>query len=126
MPFKLLIGRVPVIAGTGSNCTKYAIELSKYCESIGIDGLLVVTPYYNKTSKKGLIAHYTAIAENTSLPIILYNVPSRTGMNLTPEICFELSKLENIVAIKEASRKYITSCRNCKSLQREFSYLFWK
>ena len=66
-------------------------------------GLLIVTPYYNKTSKNGLIAHYKAIAENTSLPIILYNVPSRTGMNITPEIYFELSKLENIVAIKEAS-----------------------
>ena len=66
-------------------------------------GLLVVTPYYNKTSKSGLIAHYKAISENTSLPIILYNVPSRTGMNITPEICLELSKIENIVAIKEAS-----------------------
>ena len=80
-------------------------------------GLLVVTPYYNKTSKSGLIAHYKAISENTSLPIILYNVPSRTGMNITPEICLELSKIENIVAIKEASRKYFSNCRNCCPLQ---------
>ena len=81
-------------------------------------GLLVVTPYYNKTSKSGLIAHYKAISENTSLPIILYNVPSRTGMNITPEICLELSKIENIVAIKEASRKYFPGCRNCCTLQK--------
>lgn len=118
MQYILLTGRIPVIAGTGSNCTKSTIELSKYCENIGVDGLLIVTPYYNKTSKCGLIAHYEAIVKNTSLPIILYNVPSRTGMNLTPEIYFELSKFENIVAVKEASRKYITSCPNCKSLQR--------
>ena len=81
-------------------------------------GLLIVTPYYNKTSKNGIIAHYKAISENTSLPIILYNVPSRTGMNITPEICLELSKIENIVAIKEASRKYFSGCRNCCTLQR--------
>ena len=95
--------RIPVIAGTGSNCTKNAIELSKYAENVGADGLLIVTPYYNKTSKKGLIAHYTEIAKNTNLPIILYNVPSRTGMNITPDVCLELSKLQNIVGIKEAS-----------------------
>lgn len=88
------------------------IELSKYAEKIGVDGLLIVTPYYNKTSSNGLIAHYKAISENVSLPIILYNVPSRTGMNITPEICLDLSKIENIVAIKEASRKYISSCKN--------------
>lgn len=81
-------------------------------------GLLIVTPYYNKTSNNGLIAHYKTISENTSLPIILYNVPSRTGMNITPEICLELSKIENIVAIKEASRQYFTGCRNCCSMQR--------
>ena len=95
--------RVPIIAGTGSNCTSSAIELSKYAESIGIDGLLIVTPYYNKTTQKGLIAHYKAIAESISIPIILYNVPSRTGVNISPETCFELSKISNIVAIKEAS-----------------------
>lgn len=95
--------RVPVIVGTGSNSTYHAIELSKYAESLNADGLLVVTPYYNKTTQNGLIAHYKAIAESTSLPIILYSVPSRTGVNINPETCFELSKIPNIVAIKEAS-----------------------
>ena len=95
--------RIPVIAGTGSNCTRTAIELSKEAEKDGADGLLLVTPYYNKTTQAGLIAHYTAIANATSLPIILYNVPSRTGLNITPETCLALSKIENIVAIKEAS-----------------------
>ena len=95
---------IPIIAGTGSNNTKEAIEMSKIAESLGVDGVLVVTPYYNKTTQKGLIAHYKAIAESISIPIILYNVPSRTGMNIEPETCLELSKIDNIVAIKEASR----------------------
>lgn len=96
-------GKVPVIAGTGSNNTKEAIEMSKIAESLGVDGVLVVTPYYNKTTQAGLIAHYKIIAENINIPIILYNVPSRTGLNINPETCFELSKIPNIVAIKEAS-----------------------
>lgn len=95
--------RIPVIAGTGGNCTKSAIEMSKYAESVGADAVLVVTPYYNKTTQTGLIAHYKAIAESINIPIVLYNVPSRTGLNITPETCLELSKIENIVAIKEAS-----------------------
>ena len=95
--------RVPVIAGTGSNNTQACIELSKFAQEVGADGLLVVTPYYNKTTQNGLISHYKAIAESTSLPIILYNVPSRTGVNITPETCLELCKISNIVAIKEAS-----------------------
>lgn len=95
--------RVPVIAGTGGNNTKSVIEMSKYAESVGVDGLLIVTPYYNKTTQAGLIAHYSAVASSTSLPIILYSVPSRTGVNITPETCLELSKIDNIVAIKEAS-----------------------
>lgn len=95
--------RIPVIAGTGANNTKTAIEMSKYAESIGADGLLIVTPYYNKTTQQGLIAHYNAIAKEVSLPIILYSVSSRTGVNILPETCLELSKIENIVAIKEAS-----------------------
>ena len=95
--------RVPVIAGTGSNNTLHAIELSKYAEKVGADGLLIVTPYYNKTTQTGLVKHYTAIAESVNIPIILYNVPSRTGMNILPETCLELSKISNIVAIKEAS-----------------------
>ena len=95
--------RVPVIAGTGGNNTKSVIEMSKYAESVGVDGLLIVTPYYNKTTQAGLVAHYSAIASSTSLPIILYSVPSRTGVNILPETCLELSKIDNIVAIKEAS-----------------------
>lgn len=95
--------RIPVIAGTGSNNTKLAIEMTKYAESIGVDGALIVTPYYNKATQKGLIEHYKAIASGTTLPIIVYSVPSRTGVNILPETCLELSKIENIVAIKEAS-----------------------
>ncbi len=95
--------RIPVIAGTGSNNTSSAIEMSKIAEILGADGLLVVTPYYNKTTQKGLIEHFKAIATSVSIPIILYNVPSRTGMNILPETCFELSKIDNIVGIKEAS-----------------------
>lgn len=95
--------RVPVIAGTGGNCTKSVIEMTKWAESIGVDGALIVTPYYNKTTQDGLIAHYTSIAKETTLPIILYSVPSRTGVNILPKTCKELSKIENIVAIKEAS-----------------------
>lgn len=96
-------GKVPVIAGTGSNNTKEAIEMSKIAEDLGVDGVLVVTPYYNKTTQSGLIAHYKAISDSISIPIILYNVPSRTGLNINPETCLELSKIPNIVAIKEAS-----------------------
>ena len=96
-------GRVPIIAGTGSNNTKAVIEMNKKVEKLGVDGLLIVTPYYNKTTQKGLIEHYKTIAQNTTLPIILYNVPSRTGVNILPQTCLELSKIDNIVAIKEAS-----------------------
>ena len=107
------IRKIPVIAGTGSNNTADAIKMSKIAESLGVDGILVVTPYYNKTTQKGLVAHYRAIAECISIPIILYNVPGRTGMNIEPETCLELSKIDNIVAIKEASRKHFTSGPNC-------------
>ena len=95
--------RVPIIAGTGGNCTKSVIEMSKYAESVGADAVLLVTPYYNKTTQAGLVAHYKAIAQSITIPIILYNVPSRTGLNITPATCLELSKIDNIVAIKEAS-----------------------
>lgn len=95
--------RIPVIAGTGGNNTASVIELSKYSEAVGVDGILVVTPYYNKTTQAGLVKHYSEIANSVDLPIILYNVPSRTGLNILPETCLELSKIENIVAIKEAS-----------------------
>ena len=96
-------GRIPIIAGTGGNNTKQVIENSKFAESLGVDGLLIVTPYYNKCTQKGLVEHYKVIAQSVSLPIILYSVPSRTGVNIEPKTCLELSKIENIVAIKEAS-----------------------
>ena len=95
--------RIPVIAGTGSNNTLSSIEMSKYAESAGVDGLLVITPYYNKTNSRGLIKHFEAINNSVNTPIILYNVPSRTGVNITPENLKELSTLSNVVAIKEAS-----------------------
>ena len=95
--------RIKVIAGTGSNNTMQAIKMSKYAEEAGADGLLIVTPYYNKTTQDGLIAHYKAIADSVDLPIILYNVPSRTGVNILPETCYKLSQIDNIVGIKEAS-----------------------
>ena len=96
-------GRIPVIAGTGSNDTAHCIELSKEAQRLGADGLLLVTPYYNKATQKGLIKHYEMVAGAVQLPIILYSVPSRTGVNITPETCLELSKIDNITAIKEAS-----------------------
>ena len=96
--------RIPVIAGTGSNCTETAIYLSTEAEKYGVDGLLVVTPYYNKATQKGLIEHYTMVAESVKLPIIMYNVPSRTGCNILPETAAKLCKnVPNIVGIKEAS-----------------------
>ena len=100
---KKVAGRIPVIAGTGSNETRHAVELSKRAEELGVDGLLQVTPYYNKTTQKGLVAHFSAIANAVKVPIILYNVPSRTGVNISIPVLKELAKLENIVAIKEAS-----------------------
>ena len=100
---KKTAGRVPVIAGTGSNDTKYAVWLSRQAQADGADALLLVTPYYNKTSQAGLIAHYTAIADAVDLPCILYNVPSRTGCNLTAASLAQLAKHPNINAVKEAS-----------------------
>ena len=96
-------GRVPIIAGTGGNNTKQVVEYSKQVEKLGVDGLLIVTPYYNKCTQNGLIEHYKLIASEVSLPIILYSVAGRTGVNIEPKTCYELSKIENIVAIKEAS-----------------------
>lgn len=95
--------RVPVIAGTGSNDTKYAVDLSVEAEKLGADALLVVTPYYNKTSQRGLIAHFTAIADSVNIPIILYNVPSRTGVNIALDTYDALANHKNICAVKEAS-----------------------
>lgn len=95
--------RIPVIAGTGSNNTKHSIYLSQEAEKLGVDGLLVITPYYNKANQKGLKLHFEAIANSVKLPIILYNVPGRTSMNIKPSMVAELAKIDNIVAVKEAS-----------------------
>ncbi len=97
-------GRIPVIAGAGSNDTNTAIEISQESEKCGVDGLLIVTPYYNKCTQGGLVQHYTKVAESTDLPIIMYNVPSRTGCNILPATAVKIAKeVDNIVAIKEAS-----------------------
>ena len=97
-------GRIPVVAGTGSNCTETAVYLSQEAEKYGVDGVLLVSPYYNKATQKGLIAHFTKIANSIKIPVILYNIQSRTGVNMTPETIAYLAKnVENIVAVKEAS-----------------------
>lgn len=99
----VVAGRIPVVAGTGSNDTAYALNLSNEAEKAGVDGLLMVTPYYNKASQEGLIKHFTYVADRVSTPIILYNVPSRTGCEIKPETYAELSKHKNIYAAKEAT-----------------------
>ena len=103
---KHVAGRMPVIAGTGSNNTAHAVELSKQAEALGADALLQVTPYYNKCSQKGLFLHFEAVAQAVSLPIILYNVPTRTGVNILPATYAKLSDISNIVAVKEASGNF--------------------
>jgi len=100
---KKVAGRVPVIAGTGSNDTKHCVELSCEAEKLGADGLLIVTPYYNKTTQNGLVKHFTTVANSVNIPIILYNVPSRTGLSFSVDTLKKLSKIDNIVGIKEAS-----------------------
>jgi len=100
---KHVAGRVPVIAGAGSNETSYAIKLAKFAESVGVNALLLVTPYYNKCTQNGLVAHYTKIADNINLPVIVYNVPSRTGVNIKPETYAKLAEHPRIVATKEAN-----------------------
>ena len=118
---KIANGRIPVIAGTGGNNTKEAIAMSKYAESVGVDGLLLVTPYYNKTTQKGLITHFTKIADSVNIPIILYSVQSRTGMNIEPKTCLELSKVPNIVGVKEASGNISQVAEIAKLCQDELS-----
>ncbi len=95
--------RIPVIVGTGLNCTNTAVELTKQAEELGADGVLVVSPYYNKCTEKGMIEHFTLIAKSTKLPVILYNVPGRTAVNIPAQVVLELSKLDNVVGVKEAS-----------------------
>ena len=96
-------GKVPVIAGTGSNNTAHTIELTKQAEKVGVDGVMLVTPYYNKPSQGGILQHFKTVVENTRLPVMIYNIPGRTGVNITADTMVELSKLRNVVAIKEAS-----------------------
>ena len=100
---KIADKRIPVIAGTGSNYTDHCIELSQEAEKAGVDGLLIVTPYYNKATKNGLLKHYTMVAASVKVPIILYNVPGRTGVTIPVDVLKELAKIDNIVAIKEAT-----------------------
>lgn len=99
----IINSRIPVIAGTGSNDTRHAVEFSKRVEKLGVDGLLLVTPYYNKGNENGIYEHYKAIAEGVKIPVILYNVPSRTGVNLSIPLLKRLAQIENITALKEAS-----------------------
>jgi 4-hydroxy-tetrahydrodipicolinate synthase len=105
-------GRVPVIAGTGSNYTSHAVELSRYAQEAGADAILSVTPYYNKTTQKGLYQHFKIIADSIDVPVILYNVPSRTNLNISPETVKALSEIENIVAIKECNFSQVGDIAN--------------
>lgn len=116
-------GRVPVIAGTGTNDTKHSIILSKYAERVGVDGLLLVTPYYNKTSQTGLIKHYTEIANSVTCPCIIYNVPSRTGVNILPDTVLELSHVENIIGIKEASNNFSQILELITKVPKDFAVI---
>ena len=113
--------RIPVIAGTGSNCTRTAIDLSRQAQRVGADGLLVVTPYYNKATQKGLISHYTEIAKNVDIPIILYNVPGRTGCKIAPETAATLARdVDNIVGMKDAVGDISYTLRLMEQTQGEF------
>lgn len=114
-------GRIPVIAGAGSNNTAHAVYLSKECEKAGADALLHVTPYYNKTSQQGLFLHFTECAKSTNLPIILYNVPSRTGVNICPTTYKRLSETENIVAVKEASGNFSQIARTASLCKEDLT-----
>lgn len=111
---KAVNNRIPVIAGTGTNNTRTTIEYTKMAEELGADAALIVTPYYNKPTQQGLFLHYEAVAKNTKLPIVIYNVPGRTGVSIAPETVARLSKIKNITAIKEASgsMEAITQIRN--------------
>lgn len=113
--------RVSLMAGCGTNSTKLSIRKAQFCEKAGVDLLLLVTPYYNKTTQEGLYAHYKSIAENTNLPIVLYNVPSRTGLDMSSETVIRLSKISNIVAIKEASGNIIKAQEIIQGTDEDFA-----
>lgn len=113
--------RIPVIAGTGSNNTMHSIHLSQEAERLGADGLLIITPYYNKTNERGLKLHFETIAKSVSLPIILYNVPGRTSMNIKPSLVCELAKIDNIVAVKEASGDLAQVAEICRLVPDDFA-----
>lgn len=113
--------RIPVIVGTGSNSTKIAVNQTKEAENLGADGVLVVTPYYNKTNQNGLFLHYKTIAKETNLPIIIYNVPSRTGVNIELETIKKLSRLKNIVGLKDAGGNFVKSIQLIKMLPKNFA-----
>ena len=118
---KKAAGRVPVIAGAGSNDTAHGIELCREAEKAGADGLLLVTPYYNKCTQKGLIRHFKMLAESVKIPVILYNVPSRTGVNILPKTMAELSKVENIVGVKEATGDLVAAMEIRKLCGEDFA-----
>lgn len=123
MAVEVARGRVPVIAGAGANITAKAVALSQLCAECGVDGLLHVTPYYNKPTQEGLRLHFTAIAESTTLPIILYNVPGRTGVNLLPATVMALAKLPNIVGLKDAAALMPQSQEHLRSVPDDFALL---
>ncbi len=116
-------GKIPVIAGTGSNNTKESLELTSFAKEVGCDAALLITPYYNKPTQKGLYLHYKTIAENVDIPLILYNVPSRTGISILPETVAELSKIKNIVGIKEASGSLDQICKIISLVDKDFFVL---
>ncbi len=120
---KVVRGRVPVIAGTGSNNTKEALMLTKHAKSVGADGALVITPYYNKPTQEGLYLHFREIATAVDIPIIVYNVPSRTGVNILPETVIRLSRIPNIVGIKEASGSLAQTCEIIQGTPADFALL---
>ncbi len=119
---KLVAGRVPVIAGAGSNCTEKAVALARSCQLMGADALLVVTPYYNKTTQQGLIDHYRAVAACTDLPVIAYSVPSRTGMSISPDALRSISETANMAGIKDASGDFAAYIESKAKCPEDFSF----
>jgi 4-hydroxy-tetrahydrodipicolinate synthase len=123
MTVEVCQGRIPVLAGVGGYNTEEVAELAEHTESLGVQGLLSVTPYYNKPTQEGLVQHYTAIANRTSLPIIVYNVPGRTGCNVEPKTLARLAQIPNIVGVKEASGNMAQMCEVCRVVPADFSVL---